>query len=143
MRVSRRAEYAVKAVLDLALHAPSTRGARSIEVARRTERAGEVSRGDPARSARGRLRLEQARAGRRALAGARPGASHGQRHRGGDRRSLVDRTGKPRGRITPEEACVRSLWARVEAALMGVLRAVTLDDLRQQAGAPEALDFTI
>jgi len=41
------------------------------------------------------------------------------------------------------EACVRSLWGRVDEAVGNVLQTVTLDDLGRQAGGSEALDFTI
>ena len=54
--------------------------------------------------------------------------------------------GFPAKRIVVEsaaEACVRSLWGRVDQAVGDVLQTVTLDDLRRQAGGSEALDFTI
>jgi hypothetical protein len=48
-----------------------------------------------------------------------------------------------RGHGGPEKACMRSLWERVETVVGELLGAVTLDDLRREARAPEPLDFTI
>ena len=143
MRISQRAEYAVKAVLDLAVHAPNGRGVRSSEVARRT--------GVPEKFLEAILRdLREA-----GLVASKRGPDGGHWLARDPSRVTVSAIleaidgplsavrAKRRGPVTPEEVCVHSLWGRVEVAVQDVLGTVTLDDLRQQASAPGALDFSI
>jgi Rrf2 family protein len=142
VRISQKAEYAVKAVLDLTLNAPKTSGVHSSEVARRAQvpkkfldailldlrKSGFVSskRGpdgghwlarDPARITIGAI-LE-------AIDGPLVVAA------------------KPGRRATPADACLEALWERVEGAVRSVVDEVTLDDLRHQADALGAVDFSI
>jgi len=143
MRISQKAKYAVRASLDLALNAPLDRGVRSAEVARRSgvpEKFLEAIMRDLreaglVESKRGpdgghRLALDPARVPVIAVVEAIDGSL-----------SIA-----PPPRRTPaarEDACVRALWERAESAVHEVLGAVTLDDLRREARAPEALDFNI
>jgi Rrf2 family protein len=143
MRVSQKAKYAVRASLDLALNAPPDRGLRSAEVARRAgvpekfleailrdlREAGLVE------SKRGpdgghRLALDPSRVSVGAVVEAIDGP-------------LSTTSSKRRSSVSREDACVRALWQRAEAAVHEVLGTVTLDDLRREARTPEALDFTI
>jgi Rrf2 family protein len=143
MRISQKATYAVTAALDLALHAPESRGARSAEIARRT--------GVPAKFLEAILRdLREA-----GLVASRRGPDGGHRLASDPARVTVQAIvraidgplsgapARPPGHAGSEKACVRSLWARVETAVGDVLGAVTLDDLRREARGPEPLDFAI
>jgi Rrf2 family protein len=143
MRISQKARYAVKASLDLALHAPADRGLRSAEVAQRTEM--------PEKFLEAILR-DLRGAG---LVASKRGPDGGHRLASDPSRVTVaaiveaidgpfsTESVKHRGRERPEAACVRSLWGRVEAVVRDVLETVTLDDLRREASASEPLDFSI
>jgi Rrf2 family protein len=139
MRISQKAKYAVAAALDLALHAPEGRGARSAGIARRT--------GVPAKFLEAILRdLREA-----GLVTSRRGPEGGHRLARDPARvtvlTIVQAIDGPlssrHGHAGPEKACVRSLWERVETAVGDLLGAVTLDDLRREARVPEPLDFAI
>lgn len=143
MRISRTAQYAVRASLDLTLHATSVRGVRSADVAGRT--------GVPEKFLESILRdLREA-----GLVSSKRGPDGGHRLAGDPTRVTVravieaidgpfaDTAPAAHGRVRPEDACVRSLWGRVEAAVQEILSGVTLDDLRREAGAPGPVDFSI
>jgi len=143
MRISEKAKYGVKAVLDLTMHAPEDRGARSAEVARRT--------GVPEKFLETILRdLREA-----GLISSKRGPDGGHWLARDPARVTVAAVleaidgplsvapARNRGALSPEEVCIRSLWARVEVAVHGVLGDTTLDDLRRQASAPDALDYSI
>jgi len=142
MKITRRAEHAVQAVLDLALHTPRGRGSRSIEIARRTgvpekfldvillelRKAGLIAskRGpdgghwlarDPSRLAVGTILVAIVGAASIAAQPARKAAS-------------------------PAEACVQELWASVAAAVRGVTDKTTVEDLRRRAER-QILDYSI
>jgi Rrf2 family protein len=143
MRISRKAQHAVRAALDLSLNRASVRGHRSAEVALRT--------GVPEKFLEAILRdLREA-----GLIESKRGPDGGHRLAADPRRvtvgqlvaaidgswsSLRPAAGR---RDDPAEACVRSLWRRVEAAVEEVLGSVTLEDLTREADAPDPLDFTI
>jgi Rrf2 family protein len=143
MRISRKAEHAVRALLDLAVHAPPAGGVRASQIARRTgvpknfldailldlRKAGLLS------SKRGRdgghwLARDPSRVTVRAVVEAIDG-------------SLSPARQKARRSETPADACLRALWGRADQAVNDVLEDATLDDLRRQAGAQGALDFSI
>jgi Rrf2 family iron-sulfur cluster assembly transcriptional regulator len=143
VRITRKAEYAVRALLDLALHAPAGGSVRSAQIARRTavpdnfldailldlRKAGLVS------SKRGPdgghwLARDPSRVTVRAIVEAIDGPMSG----GGQAARKTE---------TPADACVRSLFAQVHQAAGTVLQDVTLDDLRRQADTCGALDFAI
>ncbi len=143
MTVSQKAEYALRAVLDLALHAPPNSGVRSLEVARRTgvpakfleailldlRKAGFVS------SKRGPdgghwLARDPSRVTVGAILDAMDGAAAAGRR-------------KVRRRATPADLCLDAFWARVDAGVRSVVDTVTIDDLRRQADTRGALDYSI
>jgi Rrf2 family protein len=143
MRISRKAEHAVRALLDLALHAPPSGSVRSSEIARRTgvpenfldailldlRKAGLVS------SKRGPdgghwLARDPSRVTVRAIVEAIDGSLAGARQR-------------TRRAETSADACLRALWERAEQAVSGVLQDTTLDQLRLQADSQSAPDFSI
>jgi Rrf2 family protein len=139
MRISQKAKYAVTAALDLALHAPGPRGARSAGIARRT--------GVPAKFLEAILRdLREA-----GLVTSRRGPDGGHRlGRDPERVTVLAIVQAIDGPLSaalaagrPEMACLRSLWARVETSVRDQLGAVTLDDLRREAREPGPLDFSI
>lgn len=143
MKISRRAEYAVRAVLDLALHAPRSGGSRSAEIARRTKvpekfldailldlrKAGIIAskRGPDGGHwlARDPSRLTVATI-LQAIDGAASIARRRER-RGG----------------SPAEVCLEGLWASVAEAAFGVTERITVEDLRRQADQQAPLDYSI
>ena len=143
MKISQKAEHALRAALDLALHAPPTSGLRSSEIARRTgvpekfleailldlRKGGFVS---SKRGPDGGHRL--ARDPSQITVGAILEAIDG---------SLGTARTKARRRATPADICLGTLWGQVEAAVHGVVDGVTLDDLRRQADTRGVMDFSI
>ena len=143
MRISRRADYALRAVLDLALYPAARRGSRSSDVARRT--------GVPEKFLEAVLRdLREA-----GLVSSRRGPEGGHRLALDPERITVSavleaidgplspRPARLHAEETPAQACVLALWRRIDDAVSGILRTVTVDDLRRQAGGGEVLDFNI
>jgi Rrf2 family protein len=143
MKISRRAQYAVRAALDLAARASTQRGIRSAEIAGRTRvpdkfleavlrdlrEAGLVT------SKRGpdgghRLAADPARVTVLAVVEAIDGLFGGS----------LEST---REAASPQERCVNSVWDRVAAAVRETLADVTLEDLRREAVAPGPADYTI
>jgi Rrf2 family protein len=143
MRISRKAQHAVRAVLDLALHARGDRELRNVEVARRSgvpekfleaifrdlRQAGFVA------SKRGpvgghRLTVDPARLSIEAIVTAIDGP-------------LFEPAGSSRVPPSEAEKSVRALWQRVEAAAAAVLEDVTVEDLRREASAQGPPDFNI
>ncbi len=136
MKISQRAQYAVRATLDLAVQGPSPRGIRSAEVARRT--------GVPEKFLEAILRDLRA-AG---LVASKRGPDGG--HRLAVSPSLitvmavVEAIDGPFGSVaSPDDTCVSSLWKRVTTAVRDALGAVTFEDLRREAVAPGPADFNI
>jgi Rrf2 family protein len=143
MRISQKAEYAVRAMLDLALHAPANSGVRSSEVARRTgvpekfleailldlRKSGFVS---SRRGPDGGHRLERDPA--RVTVGAVLEAIDGP---------LAAARRKARRRVTPADLCLDALWGQIETALYSVVNTVTVDDLRRQVETRGGMDFII
>ena len=142
MKITRRAEHAVRAVLDLALHPSRDGGSRSLEIASRTgvpekfldvvlldlKRAGIVAskRGpdgghwlasDPAKLTVGTILT--------AIDGSASIAATPERSAGG-----------------PAAVCVEGLWASISEAVRGVTDQITVEDLRRQA-AEQVSDYSI
>jgi Rrf2 family protein len=143
MRISQKAEYAVRAVLDLALHAPPNGGVRSSEIARRTGVPEkfleaillELRKGGFVASKRGPdgghwLARDPARVTVGAILEAIDG-------------SLATARKKARRRGTPADLCLEAFWGRIEAAFYAVVNTVTVDDLRRQAETRGGMDFII
>ena len=143
MRISRKAQYAVRAILDLSLHAGMDRELRNVEVARRSgvpekfleaifrdlRQAGFIA------SKRGpvgghRLVADPARLSIAAVVKAIDG-------------QIFEQAGAARVAPSEAEASVRAMWQRVEAAVAAVLEDVTVEDLRREAAAQGPLDFNI
>jgi Rrf2 family protein len=143
MNISRRAQYAVSASLDLAAQAANLRGIRSVEIARRT-RVPEKFLETILRDLRhaGLVTSKRGPAGGHRLA-ADPSVVTVM--------AVVEAIDGPFEAVgaspavmtSPEETCVRAVWERVAAAVRETLAAVTLDDLRRDAVAPGPTDYTI
>ena len=142
MRVSQKAEYALRAMLDLALHAPSQGGTRSSEIAKRTgvprkfleailldlHKAGFVS------SKRGPdgghwLSRDPSRVTVASILEAIDGPT-----------AVADRGGPG---ASAADACLHRLWTRVDGAVSAVVSSVTLEQLRREADTQAPIDFNI
>lgn len=144
MTPSRKADYALRAVLDLAL-APSGRLARTAEIARRTSAPpkfleailGELRRARLVESRRG------AEGGHRL---ARPPSriSAGEVWRAIDGPLSLAERGGPRRRPDGAARAVAGLWAEVERAVARTVDQVTVDDLARRADEAAGVhDFAI
>lgn len=143
---SRKADYALRAMLDLALHTPPGRLARTAEIARRT--------GAPAKfletilSELRRARLVESRRGAdggHRLARSASQVSAGEVWRAIDGPfSLAERgSGRRRSGDGPSRA-LAGLWTEVEWAVARTVDQVTLDDLMRRAHeAAGVFDYTI
>ncbi len=143
MRISQRAQYAVRAALDLTVQEPSLRGIRSAEIARRAR--------VPEKFLEAILRdLREAgfvASKRGPVGGHRLAADPSQVTvlavvEAIDGPLATVATGPP-SVVSPEDSCTRALWGRVETAVRDTLGAVTLDDLRREAFAPGIADYNI
>jgi len=143
MRVSQKAEYAVRAILDLALHAPPNRGVRSQEIARRTGVPKKFLEAILLHLRNGGLVSSKrgpdgghwlARDPARVTVGAVLVAIDGP---------LADASRNARRSSSTADLCVEALWGKVAAAVQGVVDAVTIEDLRRQADARGTVDFSI
>jgi len=143
MKISHKAEHAVRAVLDLAMDAPLNSSVRSSEVARRT--------GVPEKFLEAILR-ELGQAGfvssKRGPDGGHWLARDPSRITVGAILEAIDgplgtRPTAARRRSTPADLCLQALWERIEAAVHAVVDGVTFDDLRRQADTRGVMDFSI
>jgi Rrf2 family iron-sulfur cluster assembly transcriptional regulator len=143
MKVSRRAEHAVKAVLDLALRDPAEGVSRADEIAART--------GVPEKFLTAILR-ELGEAGvvesRRGPRGGHRLAHVALRMTVGDVVRVIDgpltRQAPQRGGgASPAGAALQGVWARVDEAVRSVIDSVTFDELRLKAGYRTPPDFSI
>ncbi len=146
MRISRKADYAMRAMLDLAIQAPPGDLARTSEIARRTgappkfleailtelRRAGLL---ESQRGSEGGHRL--ARAASRVTAGDVLHAIDGPM-------SIAGRLARRRSANEGPDRAVGSLWAQIEEAVAGVADTVTLEELAHRAReASSVADFNI
>jgi Rrf2 family protein len=145
VRRSQKADYALRATLDLAIHASPTRPAPTAEIARRTGAPGkfleailgQLRRAGIAESVRG------ARGGHRL---ARPPAavSAGEVWRAVD--GPLALAGRPSRRRAGDGAsrAIHQLWTAVDEAVDRIVDAVTIEDLaRQSAEGAHEPDFVI
>jgi Rrf2 family protein len=143
MRISKKAQHAVRAVLDLTLHGRVDRELRSAEVARRS--------GVPEKFLEAIFRdLRQA-----GLVASKRGPIGGHRLAVDPRRltvsavveaidgPLFEQPTSARAVHSAADTSVRSLWKRVEVAVAAVLENVTLEELRRESAAPGPLDYNI
>jgi Rrf2 family protein len=146
MKISRKADYALRAMLDLATQVPRGDLARTAEIAHRTgappkfleailaelRRAGLV---ESQRGAEGGHRL--ARPADRVTAGEVWRAIDGPT-------SITDRLPRRRPSVEGPARAVRSLWAQIEEAVARAADSVTLEELARRAQeASNVADFSI
>ncbi|HET6921736.1 MAG TPA: Rrf2 family transcriptional regulator [Anaeromyxobacteraceae bacterium] len=145
MKPSRKADYALRAMLDMALHARPGRLARTSEIARRTGAPVKFLETILAELRRARL-LESRRGveGGHRLARPPTRLSAGEIWRAIDGPlSQAERGGRRRGADGPARA-LSALWAEVEGAVARTVDQVTLDDLARRANEAAGVhDFTI
>jgi Rrf2 family protein len=143
MKISQKAEYAVRAVLDLTLHAPPNSGVRSLEVARRT--------GVPEKFLEAIL-LDLRKGGfvssKRGPDGGHWLARDPSRLTVGAILESIDgplsvSSRSARRDTTSADICLQALWGRVAASVHAVVDATSLEDLRRQASPQGGVDFTI
>ncbi len=145
MTPSRKADYAIRAMLDLALHARPGRLARTAEIARRT--------GAPPKfleAILGELRRARLVESRRGAEGGHRLARPPGRIAAGEIWRTIDgplalseRGGRRRGADGPARALL-SLWTEVEGAVSRVVDQVTLDELARRAQEVSGVhDFAI
>jgi Rrf2 family protein len=142
MRISKRAQYAVRASLDLAVQGSANRGIRSTEIARRTR--------VPEKFLEAILRdLREA-----GLVASKRGPDGGHRLAADPLQVTVldvveaidgpfTAAAVPRAATSAEEAGVRAIWGRVETAVREALGAVTLEDLRRETVGSGPADYNI
>lgn len=145
MTPSRKADYALRAMLDIALHARPGRLARTAEIARRTGAPAKFLEAILAELRRARL-LESRRGaeGGHRLARTPTRVSAGEIWRAIDGPlSLAEQGGRRRAADGPARA-LGALWAEVEGAVARTVDQVTLDDLARRAHEAAGVhDFTI
>jgi Rrf2 family protein len=143
MRISRRAEYAVRAVLDIALQDPADGGVHAKEIAGRT--------GVPEKflkailSQLGEAGIVVGRRGPRGGHRLAPGALHmtvGDVLRAVDG-PLADSVPASVSQVSAADAALQRVWGRVGEAVLEVVSSVTFEALRRQAGHRAPLDFAI
>lgn len=146
MRRSQKADYALRAALDLALHAAPSRPAPTAEIAARTGAPakfleailGQLRRGGIVESVRG------ARGGHR-LARPAGAVSAGEVWRAVDGPlTLAGRPSRRRSAGDGPSRAIHQVWAAVDEAVNRTVDAVTIEDLAQRSaeGAHEP-DFVI
>lgn len=145
MRLSRKADYALRAALDLALHVPPGRVARTAEVARRTGAPegflgailGELRRA-------GLLESQRGAGGGHRLARSAALVTAGELWRAID--GPVSHGDRPGRRRAPDAAAraLASMWAEVDDAVSRVVDGITLEELARRAQEVGGVrDFTI
>jgi Rrf2 family iron-sulfur cluster assembly transcriptional regulator len=143
VKISLKADYAVRALLDLAIHAPARGGIRSSDIAQRTR---------VPRKFLEAILLELRKAGfvasKRGPDGGHWMACDPARVTVGAILEAIDgrlSTARPPARSSGAgaDACLQSMWARADRAIHAVVDSVTLEDLRREADTEAALDFCI
>jgi Rrf2 family cysteine metabolism transcriptional repressor len=143
MKMSRKTDHALRAVLDLALHLPEHRVIRASEIA--------LTTGVPPKFLAAIL-TDLHKAG---LVRSKRGPDGGHALARDPTRITVDQivqsveapvapmplnADERRRRL---DRCLAGLWNEIDRAIHAVTKRVTLDDLRRRAQAPGALDFVI
>lgn len=145
VKPSRKADYALRAALDLALHVPPGRVARTAEVARRTgapERFLEAILGELRRA--GLLVSRRGAGGGHRLARSPALVTVGELWRVID--GPMAQAERPGRRRAPDAAAraLAAMWAEVDEAVSRVVEGVTLEELARRAHeAGGVRDFTI
>jgi len=145
LKLSQKADYALRAMLDLARSAPQGRLFPTADIARRTRTPGKFLE-----SILGELRRAGLVESRRGAAGGHRLARPANRISAGDVWRAVDGPFAPVGRgrrgpsADPGAGALRELWSEVEVALVRVVDGTTLEDLAQRAReVANVQDFTI
>jgi Rrf2 family protein len=142
MKLTRKAQHAVHAVLDLAVNAPQNGGSRSLEIATRT--------GVPAKFL-DLILLDLRRAGivasKRGPEGGHRLAADSAKLTVGDILVAIDGAASIAAKTAPKGGsptgiCVERLWASVTEAVRGVTDHITVEDLRRQA-VQRVVDYSI
>lgn len=145
MRISQKADYALRAMLDLALQAREGAPARSAEIARRAkvpEKFLEAILVELRKA--GLVQSRRGPEGGHLLARAADAITLGQVLAAIDGPLTLVERGAPRRASSPVETGLRETWEDVERAIGKVLEGVTLEDLRRRALAHERVhDFSI
>ena len=142
MKISRKAQHAVHAVLDLALHAPRSGGTRSLEIAQRTgvpEKFLDVILLDLRKA--GIIASKRGPDGGHWLASDPAKLTVGTILLAMDGASSIAATPERKANA-PAEVCVEGLWASVAEAVRSVTDKITIEDLRRQA-AEQIVDYII
>lgn len=146
MTPSRKADYAIRAMLDLSLHVPAGDLASTAEIARRTGAPPKFLEAILAELRRARL-LESRRGaeGGHRLARGPTLVSAGEIWRAiDDSLSLSERGGARRRAADGPSRALLGLWADVEGAISSVVDQVTLDELARRAHEAAGVhDFAI
>jgi len=141
MKISRRAEHAVRAMLDLALHGEA--GARASEIARRAQVPEKFLDA---------ILLELRRAGlitsKRGPDGGHWLAREPAQITVGEILLAVDGASSIAAAVRPEGAspaalAIESLWASVTAAVREITEQTTIEELRRRAAAQAGGDYCI
>jgi Rrf2 family protein len=146
LRLSNKADYAMRAMLDLALAWPHGRLTRTAEIARRTrtpEKFLEAILGELRRA--GLVESQRGAAGGHRLAREPARITLGAAWRAIEGPIAVAKGLSRRGLTADVEArALRGLWAEVEDAVASVVDGTTLEDLAQRAREVSTVqDFTI
>jgi Rrf2 family protein len=143
MRISQKAEYAVRAVLDLALFAPANSGVRSADVARRTgvpEKFLDAIMLDMRK--KGLVSSKRGPDGGHWLARDPSRLTVGAILEAIDGPLFVPVEDARRG-ASAADVSLRALWGKVATSVHAVVDAVTIEDLRRQAAPQSGVDFAI
>jgi len=144
MRVSQKTDYAVRAMLDLSLHARDEAPARSAQIAQRArvpEKFLEAILVDLRKA--GLVRSKRGPEGGHTLARSPGAITLGQIRAAIDGPiALIEATPRRKGTDTVERG-LRELWSQVEADVGAVLERVSLEDLQRRVLSNQTPDFSI
>ena len=144
MKVSRKSQYALRALIDLALHSAAAGGRRSFEIAQHTgvpEKFLEVILIDLRKA--GLVASKRGPHGGHRLARPPESISVGTVLRSIDGHLALVSRAKTEGAGGRFERCLESLWRNVEQAIDTVVNNITLAQLQQAMAGRDTLDFEI